>query len=122
MYDNYSFEEATKLQIELATKLKFESVNSVSKIAGADISFNKDSSTMYAAIVILSFPDLKLQAYALETFETTFPYKAGFLGFKEVPALLKVWDLIDRKPDVVVLDGKGFFIHEEWALLLILEY
>ena len=107
MYDNYSFEEATKLQIELATKLKFESVNSLSTIAGADISFNKDSSTMYATIVILSFPDLILQAYALETFETTFPYKAGFLGFKEVPALLKVWDLIDKKPDVVVLDGNG---------------
>ncbi|WP_290238810.1 endonuclease V [Pedobacter aquatilis] len=107
MYDNYSFDEAAKLQIELAKKLKFESISNVSIIAGADISFNKDSSTMYAAIVILSFPDLKLRSYALDTFETTFPYEAGFLGFKEVPALLKVWELIDRKPDVVVLDGNG---------------
>ena len=107
MYDNFSFDEAAKLQIELATKLKFNGVDRVSSIAGADISFNKDSSTMYAAIVILSYPELKLKAYALETYETTFPYKAGFLGFKEVPALLKVWDLIIDKPDVVVLDGNG---------------
>ncbi|WP_316737191.1 endonuclease V [Pedobacter aquatilis] len=107
MYDSFSFEEATLLQIELAKQLKFEQLNQISSIAGADISFNKDSSTMFATIVILSFPELILERYALATYETNFPYKAGFLGFKEVPALLKVWELIADKPDVVVLDGNG---------------
>lgn len=107
MYDSFSFEEATLLQVELAKQLKFRQLNQISSIAGADISFNKDSSTMFATIVILSFPELILESYALATYETKFPYKAGFLGFKEVPALLKVWDLIPTKPDVVILDGNG---------------
>ncbi|GGH05202.1 endonuclease V [Pedobacter zeae] len=107
MYDHYSFEEATAYQIQLARQLKFHPVQKIETIAGADISFNKNSSTMYAGMVILSYPDMILKSFALETYETNFPYKPGFLGFKEVPALLKVWELISSKPDVVVLDGNG---------------
>jgi deoxyribonuclease V len=107
MYDHYSFEEATAYQIELAKQLKFQQLHKIETIAGADISFNKNSTTMYAAILILSYPEMVLKSFALETYETSFPYKAGFLGFKEVPALLKVWELIQNKPDVVVLDGNG---------------
>ncbi|MBC6109259.1 endonuclease V [Pedobacter sp. CCM 8938] len=107
MYDDYNFQQATALQIELAKQLKFKLVENVTTIGGADISFNKNSSTMFAGIVILSYPEMVLKSYALETFETDFPYKPGFLGFKEVPALLKVWDLIPNKPDILVLDGNG---------------
>ncbi|MBE5319351.1 endonuclease V [Pedobacter sp. MR2016-19] len=107
MYEHYSFEEATAYQIELAKQLKFQPLDKIETIAGADISFNKNSSTMYAGIVILSYPSMVLKSFALETYETNFPYKPGFLGFKEVPALLKVWELIVEKPDVVVLDGNG---------------
>jgi deoxyribonuclease V len=107
MYDHYSFEDATAYQIRLAKQLKFQPIDKIETIAGADISFNKYSSTMYAGIVILSYPDMVLKSCALETYETDFPYKPGFLGFKEVPALLKVWELIAKKPDVVVLDGNG---------------
>ncbi|MEH3115816.1 endonuclease V [Pedobacter terrae] len=107
MYDNYSFEEATAYQIELAKQLKFQQIPEIKTIAGADISFNKNSATMYAGIVMLTYPDMVLKAFALATYETNFPYRPGFLGFKEVPALLKVWELIKSKPDVVVLDGNG---------------
>ncbi|WP_343521782.1 endonuclease V [Pedobacter sp.] len=107
MYDHYSFEEATAYQIQLARQLEFLPVQKIETIAGADISFNKNSSTMFAGMVILSYPDMILKSFALETYETNFPYKPGFLGFKEVPALLKVWELISSKPDVVVLDGNG---------------
>lgn len=107
MYDHYSFEDASAYQIELAKQLKFQPINKIETIAGADISFNKNSTTMYAGIVILTYPGMIIKSFALETYETSFPYKAGFLGFKEVPALIKVWELIPNKPDVVVLDGNG---------------
>jgi len=107
MYDHYSFEEATAYQTELAKELKFQQLQNIKTIAGADISFNKNSDTMYAGIVIVTYPDMVLKSFSLATYETSFPYKPGFLGFKEVPALLKVWELIRNKPDVVVLDGNG---------------
>ncbi|WP_421939617.1 endonuclease V [Pedobacter sp.] len=107
MYETINFQEATKIQNELAEKLVLNPLNGIKTIAGADISFNKDSPVMYAGIVILSYPGLILQSFSLATYETNFPYKAGYLGFKEVPALLKVWGLIPYKPDLVVLDGNG---------------
>lgn len=107
MYDTFSFEDATALQVELARQLKFSPLKGIKTIAGADISFDKNSTIMYAGIVLLTYPDLILKSFALDTFETSFPYKAGFLGFKEVPALLKVWNLIPEKPDVLILDGNG---------------
>ncbi|GGI26166.1 endonuclease V [Pedobacter mendelii] len=107
MYDNFSLEDATALQIKLAKHLKLQNLQNIFTIAGADISFNKNSTTMYAGIVILSYPQMILKAFALENYETSFPYESGFLGFREVPALLKVWELIAIKPDVVVLDGNG---------------
>lgn len=107
MYEDFTIPQATALQNELAKSLKFQPLNHIRTIAGTDISFDKGSTTMYAGIVMLTYPEMVLQSFALATYETSFPYEAGYLGFKEVPALLKVWDLIDKKPDVVVLDGNG---------------
>jgi len=58
MYDDFSFQDAMALQIELSKQLKFSPVKRIQIIAGADISFNKNSTTMYAGIVLLSYPDL----------------------------------------------------------------
>lgn len=109
-YDNISFDEAKIMQEDFRKQLKFDIPNSqnIKTIAGADISYNKDSTLMFGVIIILSYPDLKLKAYSLATSETNFPYKPGYLGFREVPTLMKVWKQINEKPDVVVLDGQGY--------------
>ncbi len=108
-YDKISFAEAKVMQEEFRKRLKFEIADNttINTIAGADISYNKDSTKMYGAIVVLSYPGLILQSYSLTTAETNFPYKPGYLGFREVPTLLKAWDLLTTKPDIVVLDGQG---------------
>jgi deoxyribonuclease V len=107
-YKGLSLKSAKDIQEEFRTKLKFDlDHKEISTIAGADISFNKNSTKMYAAIVVLSYPELVLKSYALTTAETDFPYIPGYLGFREVPTLLKAWSLLTNKPDVVVLDGQG---------------
>jgi deoxyribonuclease V len=109
-YDYLSFAETKIMQEDFRKQFKFETPDNmdIKTIAGADISYNKDSTLMFGAIVILSYPNLKLKAYALATSETNFPYRPGYLGFREVPTLLKVWERLIEKPDVVVLDGQGF--------------
>lgn len=108
-YDKVTIAEAIVMQEEFRKQLKFEVSDdqAIQTIAGADISFNKNSNTLYAAIVILSYPQMVLQGYALATATTEFPYVSGFLGFREVPALIKAWELILAKPDLLVLDGQG---------------
>lgn len=97
------------LQEELSAVLRFDLLpdTDIRSIAGADISFNKGSNAFFAAIVVLRFPDMVLQSYALAHGSSDFPYVPGYLGFREVPTLLKAWELIPDKPDILVLDGQG---------------
>lgn len=107
-YNNITIPKAVQIQNELKNKLVVETCPStIQTIAGADISFNKFSTTVYAGIVILSLPTLQIVSYALVKAEISFPYVPGFLAFREVPALLKAWDLLPQKPDVLVVDGHG---------------
>ena len=107
-YDHFSLTEATSLQNELRHDLINQTdISDFTTIAGADISHNKDTDIVYAGIVILNYPQMVVQSYSLVVAKTTFPYIPGFLGFREVPALLQAWEQIPVKPGVVILDGQG---------------
>ncbi len=107
-YENIKIPEATQIQNELRSKVDTgERELDIRTIAGADISLNLYSTTIYAGIILLSFPQLLPVAYSLVKAETHFPYVPGYLAFREVPALVKVWEQMEQKPDVLVVDGHG---------------
>lgn len=107
-YEGLPIPEATLIQTELRASLDItERSIQVSLIGGADISLNLYSTTIYAGIILLSFPQLHPIAYSLVKAETRFPYVPGYLAFREVPALVKVWEQLQLKPDVLVVDGHG---------------
>lgn len=107
-YDHLSVTDATALQKMMAGHVRLEPYKGIPKtIAGADVSFNRFSTTIYAGIAVFSFPDLKLLSYSLAQTETRFPYVSGYLAFREVPALSKAWDGLEEKPDLMILDGQG---------------
>lgn len=81
-------------------------------IAGADVSNNKYVETVYAGMVLFRYPTLEVIGHASVVSSTRFPYIPGLLAFREVPSLLEVWDKLEIKPDLVVLDGQGI-AHEE---------
>jgi deoxyribonuclease V len=108
LYSNITIAQATLVQQELRSKLDLRERDlQLHTIAGADISLNLYSSTIYAGIVLLSFPQLQPIAYSLVQGETRFPYVPGYLAFREVPALVQVWEQMPLKPDVLVVDGHG---------------
>lgn len=107
-YDDISLVHAARIQNELSGKVSLLTSNTdIKTIAGGDISHNKFSNTVYAGIVVLSYPDMVVQSYSLIEAETKFPYVPGYLGFREVPALLLAWEQLPQKPDLMVLDGQG---------------
>ncbi|MGJ1385980.1 endonuclease V [Sphingobacterium spiritivorum] len=108
-YNKLTLPEATEIQEDLRHKLRFDrpDAQAIDTIGGADISYNKGSEILYAAIVILNYPDMTLRSYALATGHSSFPYIPGYLAFREVPALLNAWSLLPVRPDVLVLDGQG---------------
>lgn len=107
-YDAITVPEATLLQKELRSRIILQERNfPLNMIAGADISFNKFSTTVYAGIIILRFPELQPIAHCLVKKEVLFPYVPGYLAFREVPALMDAWNLLPYKPDLLVVDGHG---------------
>lgn len=107
-YDTLSPAEAIALQRELRHRVTLAPLQrTIRTIGGADISFNKYSETVYAGIVVLSFPEMKVlhREYVVAT--ARFPYVPGLLSFREVPAVLQVWEKLVHKPDVLMLDGHG---------------
>ncbi|PAU92920.1 deoxyribonuclease V [Aliifodinibius salipaludis] len=99
---------AKELQQELRQQIKLEPLPEPPKyIAGADISFSRGSDLMHAAIIVLELPDLTPVARSLASDETSFPYIPGLLAFREMPVLLKAWNQLKLKSDVLILDGHG---------------
>ncbi|MFD1803810.1 deoxyribonuclease V [Mixta tenebrionis] len=76
-------------------------------IGGADVGFEQGGDVTRAAMVILEYPSLKLIEYKVARIATIMPYIPGFLSFREYPALLAAWELLERKPDLLFVDGHG---------------
>ncbi|GLR09011.1 deoxyribonuclease V [Mixta theicola] len=76
-------------------------------IGGADVGFEQGGDVTRAAMIILEYPSLKLIEYKVARIATIMPYIPGFLSFREYPALLAAWELLEQKPDLLFVDGHG---------------
>jgi deoxyribonuclease V len=76
-------------------------------IAGADISYNRFSDDFFACVVVLSLPDLEKMECVFAKGAATFPYVPGYLSFREIPTLLKAFEKLKTRPDVIMADGQG---------------
>ncbi len=77
-------------------------------IAAADVSYNRYSPWLHAAMVVLRMPDLSMEDQATVTVNVRFPYIPGLLSFRETPPLLSAWKKLKQKPDVLMVDGHGY--------------
>lgn len=108
LYDTLKISEATAVQNGLRDGLTQLPLTQLpNTLAGADISLNRFSETIYAGIVVLDYKTLQPLSYALVQCKTSFPYVPGYLAFREVPALVEALSLMEEKPDVIIVDGHG---------------
>ncbi|MEN7547329.1 deoxyribonuclease V [Rapidithrix thailandica] len=100
--------QAVQEQKGLQEKLRIQSFQQeVKLVGGADISYNRFSSTAYAGIVILRFPEMEIIEKQTAVATMHFPYVPGLLSFREIPPIAEAWKKIKTRPDVMVLDGHG---------------
>ncbi len=99
---------AVEIQRELAAQVRVEPLNrEVKLVAGGDISFDRGSDTVHAGFVVLRLPDLQIVERKGIQATAAFPYVPGLLSFREIPALLQAWSLLELEPDAVIIDGHG---------------
>ena len=100
--------EAVALQRELAGHLDTSTpLGDYELVAGADVSNNLYSDTVYAGVVLFRRRDWSVVERRGAVGEARFPYIPGLLSFREAPALLEAFRRLEHRPDVVVIDGQG---------------
>ena len=100
--------EAAAIQERLCEAIVTEDdLGMVQTVAGVDIGFLEKNTITRAAVVVLSFPDLRLLDQAVVHRPTSFPYVPGLLSFREAPSALDALSQISVRPDLLLCDGQG---------------
>jgi deoxyribonuclease V len=101
--------EAIALQGKLRQKVVlFDQFAPPERIAGVDVGFEQRGEVTRAAIAVLDFPGLKPIEEAVARVPTRFPYIPGLLSFREIPAILKAFEKLKQKPELLLCDGQGY--------------
>jgi deoxyribonuclease V len=103
-------QEAIRIQQELRPQVSARDAGGaeVRTVAGMDVSYDKQSPWLFAAIVVLRLPGFqRVEAVGVRA-EATFPYVAGLLSFRESPAGLEAWERLHTRPDCLICDGHGY--------------
>lgn len=100
--------EAVALQRELAGQIRLTKLDRpLETVAGCDVSYNKRSPELYAAVVVVTIPELIPVETVTVKKTVTFPYVPGLLSFRECPPLLEAFSRLTHCPSAVMLDGQG---------------
>lgn len=73
-----------------------------------DVSYDRRSPWVFAAVVVLNLPTFTLVDRAAVRANATFPYVPGLLSFRESPAGLAAWERLRVRPDCLLCDGHGY--------------
>lgn len=92
---------AVEIQEELWRRISLEDAVNLQRlrtVAGADVACIPGEDTPYAAVVVLSVPELKIAEERWVKGKTSFPYIPGLRSFREAPILLRAFSLCARLP------------------------
>ncbi len=103
-----SIPQAKELQRRMAAQvIKIGEVSAPNFIAGVDISLGKASGVARGAVVVLSYPELKVVEAKVAEGPLSFPYVPGLLSFREAPLTLAACEQLSLTPDLFLVDGQG---------------
>lgn len=102
------FGEARRIQERLRRRVvESDRFGPVRHVAAADVSYDRGSPILYAAIVVVDVSSGDVIERAGVRRRVRFPYVPGYLSFREVPPLLDVFARLGQRPDLVLCDGQG---------------
>lgn len=125
---NIAHPELAPLRLEYAAAVAFQqrlrelvvasgTIRRPCLVAGVDVSYDfvptrfsrgkQASEFLYAAVVVLELPSLRVVESAGVASRAEFPYVPGLLSFREMPPLLEAFRKLRVTPDAVLVDGQG---------------
>lgn len=84
-------------------------ISSLEWIGGMDVSNSlyDPKKMLYASCVVSSLSDRRVVEKAEVAEVETLPYITGLLAFREAPALMRAFEKLKQKPDLIMVDGHG---------------
>ncbi len=102
------YADAIAMQKELSASVEAHNgFSDIQTVAGADLAILKDQNRLVCGIIVFSYPELREIERAWEVVDEKFPYIPGLLAFREGPAIIKTYEKLKNKPDLLILDGQG---------------
>ncbi len=96
--------EQARLSRKLILKDSFEA-DKIEKIAGADQTFINN--TVISAIAVCDYKTMKTIEKKYAVVKAKMPYAPGFLSYRESPAVIEAYHLLERDFDVLLVDCNG---------------
>lgn len=102
-------DEARSIQHSLRARLDLRGPGPLhpATVAGLDVAYAKDESSLAAAVVVLDYASHEVLAEATATGVPAFDYVPGLFAFRELPTLLTALSRLPVTPELLVVDGHG---------------
>ncbi len=93
-------------QLKLASKVELrEDFDTVKTIGGVEcLAFGKK---LLASVVVCELPSLKVLEHKTYVLHDPLPYQPGFTAYREMPAIIEAYNLLEQEPDVLIVKGEG---------------
>ena len=101
-------EEALAAQLESAGRIEsLGNTGDIELIAAIDTAYGKNAETLYAAAVVLTFPDLQEVERSVFCGPVDFPYVPGLFFYREGKTILNTLGKLESEPDLIIVHGHG---------------
>lgn len=98
--------ELKREQSKLARKIVLQNhANRIKTIGAATCVVVNDK--LLASVVVCEYPSLKLKEKQTFLLNDPLPYKPGFSAYREMPAIIEAYNMLEEEPDVLLVQGNG---------------
>jgi len=95
-----------EIQKELAKQINLDNkIKEIKIITGFDVAYTRDK--LICASASLDFNSLSLIEKKYIIADIKFPYISGFLAFREGQPIIELFEKIEKKPDIIIVNGHG---------------
>lgn len=104
--NNTTLKHLEKVQKELAGKLKIEDdFSGIQTIGGVDQAFFRKK--IISGMIVCKYERLETVEKKNSVKQLKFPYKPGFLFFREGPAIIEAWKKLRKRSEILLVDSHG---------------
>lgn len=109
------------IQNELAKKIILENTiqeTDIKHIAGVDLAYWDDCGINRAVCCVVVMDRQTKSIIEVKHYidEVTVPYAARFLSFRELPLVIKTFEVLQNDPDIIMFDGNGVLHYRKMGI------